>query len=140
MKTTLTVLFLLFTSAAYVSAQNSIHVKITNIREARGNILVAVFNNEGDFLEKAVQVRTIKAAGPEVTVVIENLPAGDYALSIIHDENTNGELDKNMMGIPKEGFGFGNNSMGTFGPPSFDKAKVTLNGKRVLQELTLRYM
>lgn len=132
-------IILSFLSAA-VMAQSKIEVKVTNIREPKGNILIALFNNEGDFLEKAVQSKTIKADGKTVTILFENLAAGDYAVSVIHDENGNGELDKNFMGIPREGFAFGNNSMGTFGPPAFEKAKVTLDGKPVFQEVELKYM
>lgn len=135
----LLIIFLSFLSAA-VTAQSKIEVKVTNIREPKGNILIALFNNEGDFLEKAVQSKTIKADGKTVTILFENLAAGDYAVSVIHDENGNGELDKNFMGIPREGFAFGNNSMGTFGPPAFEKAKVTLDGKPVFQEVELKYM
>src|SRR5687768_7373351 len=98
-------------------AQNSLQVKVSNIREATGNILIALFNNENDFLKKAVQTKTIKASDVTMTIVFDNLAVGDYAISIIHDANGNGELDKNFMGIPREGFAFGNNSMGTFGPP-----------------------
>ena len=59
--------------------------------------------------------------------------------SIGHDENENGELDKNIMGIPTEGFAFGNNSMGTFGPPPFEKAKITLGSNTEKQVINLRY-
>jgi uncharacterized protein (DUF2141 family) len=121
-------------------AQNSIQVKVSNIREATGNILIALFNNENDFLKKAVQTKTIKASGATMTIVFDNLAVGDYAISIIHDANGNGELDKNFMGVPREGFAFGNNSMGTFGPPPFEKAKVTVDDKKVVQEVSMRYM
>jgi uncharacterized protein (DUF2141 family) len=137
---TLLFTFLLTILATSSWGQNSIEVKISNIREIKGDILVAIFNNEDDFLEKAVQSKSIKASGKQVTIKFENLPQGDYAVSIIHDENSNGELDKNVVGIPKEGFGFGNNAMGTFGPPAFEKAKVHLKDQNVVQELSLKYM
>ena len=44
-----------------------------------------------------------------------------------------------MVGIPKEGFAFGNNAMGTFGPPSFDKAKVTLKSNTEKQLIEMKY-
>lgn len=137
---TLLITFLSIVLVTHSFGQNSIEVKISNIREIKGDILVAIFSNENDFLEKAVQSKSIKASAKIVTIKFENLPHGDYAVSIIHDENSNGELDKNVVGIPKEGFGFGNNAMGTFGPPSFEKAKVQLKGQHVIQELSLKYM
>ena len=111
-----------------------------NIRAEKGNIMVGLFNNEDDFLKKALHGKVVKASGTTVTVLFENLPAGDYAVSIVHDENENGEMDTNMVGLPKEGFAFGNNAMGMFGPPSFDKAKVQLDGKPQKQDITLKYM
>lgn len=123
-----------------VLAQGSIEVTVKNIKEAKGSIRVGLFNNEETFLEKPIEGKVVKATNGEVTVVFEGLPTGNYAISIIHDENDNGELDSNIMGIPKEGFAFGNNAMGMFGPPDFDKAKVSVNGQKVRQEITLKYM
>lgn len=53
-----------------------------------------------------------------------DLPPGDYAVAAIHDENGNAKLDRNLFGIPKEGFGFANNSHVTFSAPAFYKAVV----------------
>jgi uncharacterized protein (DUF2141 family) len=117
----------------------SLEVTVRNIKEAKGTIRVGLFVNEQDFLKKAVQGKVVKAAGKEVTVVFEGLAAGDYAVSVIHDENENGELDTNIVGIPKEGFTFSNNAMGSFGPPSFEKAKVTLGGSDHKQVVDLKY-
>lgn len=121
-------------------SQGSIEVKVTDIREAKGDIRVGLFNNEDSFLKKAIEGKVVKASSDGVTVVFENLPEGEYAVSVLHDENGNGEMDKNVMGIPKEGFAFGNNAMGTFGPPSFEKSKVVVKKSRVRQELKLKYM
>lgn len=121
-------------------AQGKIEVTVKNIRSVNGQILVGLFSNEDDFLKKPVQGKEVKVTGTDMVVVFNGLPAGDYALSIVHDENENGEMDTNMIGIPKEGFAFGNNSMGTFGPPSFDKAKVTITTKEEKQVITMKYM
>jgi uncharacterized protein (DUF2141 family) len=119
-------------------AQNKLEVTVRNIKEAKGTIRVGLFTSEKDFLKKAAEGKVVKANAKEITVVFENLKSGDYAVSVIHDENENGELDSNMVGIPKEGFAFGNNAMGAFGPPSFDKAKVSLT-KNEKQVVELKY-
>jgi uncharacterized protein (DUF2141 family) len=59
-------------------------------------------------------------------VVFENVVPGRYALSFIHDENDNKKLDTNLIGIPKEGFGYSKDAMGRFGPPKFDDAVLTV--------------
>jgi uncharacterized protein (DUF2141 family) len=122
-------------------AQSKLQVSVENIRAPKGNIRIGVFNSEDKFLKDALEGKIVKAADNKVTVIFENLKPGDYAVSVIHDENENGEIDNNMVGMPKEGFAFGNNAMGMFGPPSFEKAKVTLtNGATVQQTLKLKYL
>ena len=49
----------------------------------------------------------------------EGLESGMYAVSLFHDENDNGKLDANFMGIPREPYAFSNNAKGFFGPPTF---------------------
>jgi uncharacterized protein (DUF2141 family) len=60
-------------------------------------------------------------------VVFSNLPYGWYGISLYHDENRNGKMDKNMMGIPKEAYGFSNNAKGFFGKPDYKDVKFELN-------------
>jgi uncharacterized protein (DUF2141 family) len=52
---------------------------------------------------------------------------GEYALSVFHDENGNGQLDTRFMGIPKEPFGASNDARGRFGPPKFDDARFVVD-------------
>lgn len=58
------------------------------------------------------------------------LSEGRYAIKLFLDLNGNGEVDTNFLGVPKEPFGFSNNAMGKFGPPSFDAAAFTFEGDR----------
>lgn len=53
---------------------------------------------------------------------MESVARGDYGIVVLHDENKNMKLDKNMFGWPKEGFGFANNPHVGIGPPSFRQA------------------
>ena len=118
----------------------SLEVNVNSIKSEKGSIRVGLFNNEKDFLKNAVEGKVVKASRGEITVIFENLQPGDYALSVIHDENENGKLDSNAFGIPKEGFAFGNNAMGSFGPPSFEKAKVEIRDQVVKQVIKMKYM
>lgn len=120
-------------------AQGKLEVTIKNIKEPKGSIRVGLFSSEETFLKEAVEGKVVKASSTEVTVTFENLKPGEYGLSVVHDENENGEMDSNMMGIPKEGFAFGNNAMGTFGPPSFEKAKFKVESKVTSQTISLKY-
>jgi len=116
----------------------TMEVVIKNVDASVGNIAAALFSNETDFLKNRFAAKKVKANKGEVRLVFENIPAGIYALSVYHDANTNGELDKNMIGIPKEGFGFSNDAMGMFGPPDFKDASFDWKGGQTIS-LTLRY-
>jgi len=141
MKTTHYVgLILAFGVITAVKGQGKIEVTVTEIKESKGNIRVGLFNSDDTFLKDAVNGKVVKATNGQVTVMFENLKSGNYAVSVIHDQNENGDLDKNLIGIPSEGFGFGNNAMGSFGPPSFDEAKVVVQDKQVVRQvIKLRY-
>ena len=128
-------------TVASVFGQTRLEVSVENIRNLDGNIRVGLFASEDTFLKDAVEGKVVKVSGKAVTVVFENIKPGDYAISAIHDENANGDLDSNVFGMPKEGFAFGNNSMGMFGPPSFEKAKISvIPNKTVMHTLKLRYL
>src|SRR5688572_6870370 len=120
-------LFVCLSSSMGLFAQNKLEVKVTNIKELTGTIQVALYNNENDFLKKFQEGKIVKATGTEVIIVFDNLKKGEYAVSVYHDKNDNKEMDSNFMGIPSEPYGFSNNVMGSFGPPSFEKAKVLLD-------------
>lgn len=118
-------------STVTVSAQHTLKVTVANIKETKGDVMVGLFDNSEHFLKKSKAGKTVKASANEVTVEFADLAPGEYAVSVIHDLNENGELDSNFMGIPNEPYGFSNNVMGNFGPPSFDKAKVVMNENKV---------
>lgn len=140
MKTTILFGWIFMSMSSSIFAQETLHVEITNLKSSVGKVQVGLFDNEKDFLKKVFVGQTVSLNGTSVEVVFKNIPEGEYAISVIHDENENGELDSNFLGIPKEGFGFGNDAMGTFGPPSFDKAKVKINVQNQKQVVTMRYL
>ena len=127
-----------FTQGLYAQNQ-SLTVSIKNISSDKGTLRVGIFNSQTDFLKKQLYGQIIKSKSGDMKVVFENIPAGAYAISIIHDENENGELDSNFFGIPNEGFGFSNDAMGTFGPPSFEKASFNLKENSTMT-VNLKYM
>ena len=63
-------------------------------------------------------------------VVFENIPDGEFAISLYHDENNNGKLDTGWFGIPKEGYGCSNDAKGNMGPPKYEDAKFQLTDNK----------
>jgi len=101
-------------------------VTISDIRNAKGSIMVSVVSTDAAWnnQEKPVAARKIAAADKEVVLKFD-LPAGDYAVQVMHDENENGKLDTNFMGMPIEGYGFSNNPQ-VMRRAHFDEAKFAL--------------
>lgn len=120
-------------------SQNTIEVTVKNIKEVTGSIRVGLFNDEEKFLKTPIKGEIVKTSAKTMKIIFKDLPNGTYAVSVIHDENENEKLDTGFMGIPKEGFGFSNDAMGTFGPPKYKEASFTLpDAKQV--SVTLKYM
>ena len=104
--------------------QGRLVVKVTNLGDLKGQVMVGLFDKEDNFLKEPIKGISAKATAEGQELVFENLPYGDYAVSVIHDENENGELDTFLV-IPTEPYGFSNNAMGNFGPPSFEQTKIS---------------
>lgn len=104
-------------------------VEIQGIEKATGFIMVAVYDKSDNFLSKDTG-DMLKASKTEVTqtgsmkIPLE-LPFGEYGISSYHDQDADGELDTNLVGIPKEPVGFSNNAKINFGPPKYKDAKFS---------------
>jgi uncharacterized protein (DUF2141 family) len=133
---------LLISSAALAQApqENQIHVEIAGLRNDKGQVLCSLFSSPGDFPTK-----TEKAIGHSASVITDRhavcefsgVHPGTYAISVFHDENSNGKLDTNVMGIPREGVGASNGAKGHLGPPKFDAAAFRYPGGRLELKITI---
>jgi uncharacterized protein (DUF2141 family) len=95
----------------------------------KGHAKIALCDSEEDFKRPDNTFRSVDAIikNGKSEWVFSDLPFGIYAVKVYHDENGNGELDKNAFGVPKEKFGFSNNVRATFGPPTYERAQFTFN-------------
>ena len=107
-------------------AQTNLNITITNIKNDHGDILVGLYDKASGFPRHVIDGKVVKATVDEMIVTFSDLMPGMYAVSVLHDENQNKDLDQNRIGKPKEGFGFSNNAMGVVGPPSFRKARISV--------------
>lgn len=126
---------------ATVNNTTTVTVKVSNPQSENGQIYLALYNSEEDFMD--IDKASLKVIKPVSSfkngVNLKVSTNSEYAVVIFHDENNNGELDTNTLGIPKEGYAFSNNAMGMFGPPSFDKASFQCNSGVCSQVLELNY-
>ncbi|MCD9574364.1 DUF2141 domain-containing protein [Flavobacterium soyae] len=107
-----------------MSAQNvKLTVSVSGIKNNTGIVKVGLYNSDGTFLKTTYKSLSSEIKNNEVTVTFDNLPSGEYAISTYHDENNNGKLDRNAMGIPSEDYAASNNAKGFMGPPAYKDAK-----------------
>jgi uncharacterized protein (DUF2141 family) len=120
-----------------------IHVKILDIRNSTGTVDCALFDSPvgfpHEFLHSATHVIVIKIKKAQASCDFKDIPPGTYAMVVIHDENMNGKLDTNLLGIPTEGYGFSNDAKGVVGSPSFSAASFSYDGQNVELTMSLHY-
>ncbi|KAA6456196.1 DUF2141 domain-containing protein [Acidobacteria bacterium AB60] len=107
----------------------TLRIHVDGFRNTRGNLGTVVFASPDGWPESPTKAfrrgpAPIDPASRTAVAVWADLPPGNYAVAAIHDENSNAKLDRNMFGIPREGFGFANNPHVALSAPSFDKAEV----------------
>ena len=125
-----------------VSAQvpAELTLEVHGLRNANGLVRLCLTSDPHHFPDcqndQAALRRTVPAAeASRITLSAHN---GQYALALIHDENSNGRLDT-FIGVPREGFGFSRDAPVRFGPPRFEDARFTLEGSQTLV-VTIRYL
>ena len=120
-----------------------IHVEILNIRNSAGSIGCALFESPVgfpiEFLRYATNIIVIKIQDTQARCDFVSIPPGTYALAIIHDENMDGKLDTNWLGVPKEGYGFSNDAKAMLGAPSFSAASFLYDGQDMKLTISLHY-
>ena len=122
---------------------NTIHVEIEGLRNDKGGVACALYSSSDGFpkqADKAVARTTVAIADKKAVCEFSGIAPGTYAISAFHDENGNGKLDTNFMGIPREGVGASNGAKGHFGPPKFDKAAFRFPGGRLELKIAITYL
>lgn len=123
---------LLTTASGAVNAEtlSNLSITVSNIKTTSGVVKVAIFDSEETYLKQPlyqIDKPAVEISGKTASFTFVELPDGLYAVSVTHDENNNGELDTNFIGLPIEQYAFSNNAHSTFGPPSFDNASFYFN-------------
>lgn len=115
-------------------------VVVEGIEKIEGQISIGIYNSEDGWTETGKEYKGVyvEVSGDTISYTFEEIPAGTYAVAIFHDLNMNKIFDKNLLGIPKEGYGFSNNVFGAFGPPEYSKASFLLDKDMTIQ-IKLKY-
>lgn len=126
-------------AAATTAVAGEIEIRLHGAASSEGKLRLALFEDEAAFEAGRQLAGIFVPASPNaVEIVFRDVPAGTYAISSFHDRNDNSELDRNLVGMPVEAFGFSNDARGTFGPPSFEKMSFSVGDAPVALEIHLR--
>jgi uncharacterized protein (DUF2141 family) len=125
-------------------AVSNLTIKITGIRNAKGRINIALFRDGKGFpsdIPSAVAAQRVEIDPQTLsaTAVFKNLPQGNYAAAVLHDENLTGKMDFDAQGIPQEGYGISNNPDTTQGPPTPEDAKFAVDKPESAIEIKMTY-
>ncbi|WP_179367639.1 DUF2141 domain-containing protein [Winogradskyella forsetii] len=138
-KTILMMVMVVFSYASSEAQTGKITVNATEIEQVEGDIYFLIYKSDEGFpkeKDKAYKSGKVSDYKTEASYTFENIPYGTYAVAFFQDENGNGKLDDNFIGIPKEPVGASN--MTSMGKPSFKKCKFEL--KKSKKEMTLPFV
>jgi len=119
----------------------TITVNVSTFRNSKGALGCRLYAGPDGFpkklthkLQQAVPIR-----GPSATCRFTGIAPGTYAVAVVHDENNNGQVDTNFLGVPTEGYGVSNNRTYAMSWPKWDESKFQVADKDVVLNVTLRY-
>ena len=123
------VAMLSITNSITAQTYKSITVTVVNATSDAGKIGYALYT-KNNFMRQPIQGKNAKIVNGKSTIVFENVPSGEYAITCYHDKNYNGKMDFQTNGMPLEDYGASNNVM-TFAPPTFENAKFILKDENL---------
>ena len=124
---------------ALTSATGPLSIEVENVRNARGTVHVDICPKDRFLGERCPYSGDAPAHPGTVTVIVADVPAGQYAAQAFHDENNNHDLDRGLFGIPKEGVGFSRNARIVFSPPKWNDAMFSHQARPETIRFALRY-
>ena len=141
----LSLIFFLSTSIILLSFDGSkkkgkLVVRFNGMSSNNGNVKIALCNSDENYKDhKFPFIGKSIAINKNIAIVeFDDLPFGDYAIKAFHDEDSNDDLNTNILGIPVEDYGFSNNAREMFGPPSWEDAKFKFNVETKTIEIEIK--
>lgn len=130
----------MFATLGGAAAPGALDIQFANLRSQKGLIRICLTVDPKNFPsctdDRNAITRSVRAADGKTHIA--GLPSGEYALALIHDENSNAKLDT-FAGIPREGIGFSRNPTLGFGPPKFTSAQFGMSNGTVAQSVKMKY-
>lgn len=115
----------------------SLTIEVNELRNIKGHVQFSLYNENGsipdEYFKKYYKMKVGEINKNSSTITFDKIPAGKYAINILHDENKDGKIDKGWI-LPIEGIGFSNiKSISLFNKPNFKKASFEVNTNKTIQ-------
>jgi uncharacterized protein (DUF2141 family) len=110
--------------------RSNLKIVFKDLRNDKGWLGMLLFNGPEGYpgeYRKAYKLAYKRIENGTVVIDFKDIPFGSYAVTMLHDENANMDMDFNFLGIPKEGYGASNNAARYFGPPRYKDARFEVN-------------
>jgi len=117
-------------------------VDVSGLHNNTGQVVCALFASRNGFphdLDKALMRTSVAISNQHASCEFHVKPA-PYAITVVHDENSNGKLDRNVIGIPKEGVGISGGQKPHFGIPRYERAEFNFPGGRLELPIKIAYL
>ena len=116
-------------SISSIAQNHKLTIKIPNIKKLEGIVEIGIYNDKEGFPDAGKQYKQyfFKLNSSTSLFELKNIPIGKYAIALYHDQNTDGKCNKNLIGIPKESYGFSQNFKPRFSAPNFEDCAFYLN-------------
>jgi uncharacterized protein (DUF2141 family) len=127
---------------AQAGATGNLTVEVDNLTSQDGLVCLSLFSRSEGFpsnSSKAVANQCAAISSIPMKVQFTGLAQGSYAVAVLHDANSDRQLNRNGLGIPTEGFGFSRNPVIRTGPPSFNDAAFIMAGNDTSVQVELNY-
>lgn len=122
----------LFLGANSSSGGMNLTIHIPNIVDIKGRIQIGLYDDKDNFPKIGKEYKRVfaKVDSKEFKYTINGIPAGEYAIALYHDVNSDGACNSNFIGVPTESYGFSNNIKPFLSAPSFNATKFTVSKDR----------
>ncbi len=118
-----------------IAGTGILNLRVSGFHGLRGSLRIAIFHR-GEFFPEDIDNAFMRVVEPvtadPMPVSIEGLPHGLYAIALFHDRNDDAVLDRNILGIPTERFGFSGGARAVTGPPSYESAAFLFDNPSLL--------
>ena len=116
-----------YAAPAFSEPSSTVLIEVAGFKNMRGTLNCRLFTNAADFPDgEGIVTLRVPITGPNTSCSFSNVEPGTYAIAVVHDENGNGKLDKNFVGVPSEGYGVSNNKTYALSAPKWDESTFTL--------------